>query len=171
MEAPASERTRRRQRAAARRVPAEERVRVRRERSGVPVGLSARALTAWRQIVEDLEGLGVLAHSDRGAVEALAVLVGRAREARAHVNKDGAVDVVSGRVSPWWQVEQRSWERAIRYYSELGLSPSARARLGLVVGRVQRPARERGVGADAEAPARGSVAARIGESPRLRAVP
>jgi P27 family predicted phage terminase small subunit len=98
-----------------------------------PTGLTQMQKTAWRTIVADLETGGILDHADAGLIEAAAVFWGRAREARATVNKEGLIarSVRGYTAHPLLAVERESWAQFRMIAEQLGLGPVARARLGL----------------------------------------
>lgn len=130
----------------------------------MPAGLSARAKTAWRIVVDDLAGSALLDSADAPLYEAFAVNLARAREARVAVNRHGIlVSKANGELTrnPAIQVEREAL-REVRMLSELlAIGMSARARLGMAVARGQR----------ADDPARPPAAddpAGIGKSPRMK---
>jgi P27 family predicted phage terminase small subunit len=90
--------------------------------------------TAWEEITETLRDLGTLDVADAMMVEAAAAMVGRSREARHELNLLGP-DLVeesqrgASRVNAWWLVEREATRQAEKLLTELGLSPTARARL------------------------------------------
>jgi len=115
----------------------------------VPSGLDPEMRKAWRAIVRDLTEVGVLAQSDALIVEAAAVAIGRARQARtqlgrgapladqaaSHGTGEREVDGLLERGSQGWGVsalvrlERESWAEFRQLSSLLGLDPSTRARL------------------------------------------
>jgi P27 family predicted phage terminase small subunit len=99
----------------------------------MPQGLTKRMQTAWRAIVRDLTAARMLDRADWPVVEALAVAIGRAREARAIINEQGLLHENSqGKVAhPALGVEERAW-REVRQLagSILPMSPPSRASLG-----------------------------------------
>lgn len=116
-----------------------------RERPAEPPNLSPLQLEAWTTIVDDLEGGGVLDKADAGLIEAAAVFWGRARQARASLARQ-AIEHETGireldpllaysargyTKNPLLQVERDSWHEFRLVAENLGLSPGARARLGL----------------------------------------
>lgn len=125
-----------------------------RSRPPMPHGLTPRMQTAWRTVVEDLEHASILDRADWAVIEAFSVAVGRAREARAIVNREGILASNSqGRVAhPALGIEERAWKEVRQLAEQLPLSPWGRARLGLK----GNPEGDNGLEAD------------IGQSPRLR---
>jgi P27 family predicted phage terminase small subunit len=115
----------------------------------MPQGLTKRMQTAWKRIVQDLTAAGMLDRADWPVVEALAVAVGRAREARAILNKDGLLHKNSQGIvaHPALGVEERAW-REVRQLagSILPLSPPSRASLGLTFGEDSGDDMERDLG-------------------------
>lgn len=130
-----------------------------REAPPMPHGLNGRAQTAWRQIIKDLSAAKLLDRSDAIVIESLCVAVGRAREARAIVNRDGLWHVNSqGRVAhPMIAIELSQWREARQLADRLPLSPWGRARLGLALGTQPAAA---GAGAEAD------LERELGPSPR-----
>lgn len=106
-----------------------------REVPPMPVGLTPRMQTVWKQVVRDLAGAGVLDRADWAIVEAFATAVGRAREARALLAKSptGLLTTNSQGVvaHPALAIEERSWKEVRQLAEQLPLSPWGRARLNL----------------------------------------
>lgn len=127
-------------------------------RPPMPRGLSEREKTAWRTITADLERHGILFRLDAPLIEAAAVQWARAREARALVRRHGLL-VVGARgglvANPAVRMERDAWRLLVRLAGELGLSSTARARLGIAAGELPPVP-------DGPEP--------IGPSPRLRAI-
>lgn len=98
-----------------------------------PRGLTPTQVVAWRTIVADLEASGILDHADAGLIEAAAVFWGRARQARATVNREGLIakSVRGYTAHPLLAVERESWGQFRMLAEQLGLGPVARARLSL----------------------------------------
>lgn len=107
-----------------------------RERPTMPPGLNDRQKTAWRSIVRDLERAGILDRADAGVIEAAAIAWGRAREARAIVNREGLLATNSqGRVGhPALAIEQAAWKEFRQLADQLPLSPWGRQRLSITIG-------------------------------------
>jgi P27 family predicted phage terminase small subunit len=97
----------------------------------MPRDLTPRMQTAWRAIVRDLDAASLLDRADWAVVEALAVAVGRAREARVIVNRDGVLATNSQRqvAHPALGIEERAWREVRQLAEQLPLSPWGRARL------------------------------------------
>jgi len=124
----------------------------------MPPSLTPAMKTAWRTLVAALREAGTLSAIDAGTLEACAVFWGRAREARAIIAREGFVHRGDrGLVQhPAVKVERESWNSFRLLAEQFGLSPAARARLGLVELRRDSAARE--------------LEEEIGRSPRLRVV-
>jgi P27 family predicted phage terminase small subunit len=99
----------------------------------MPSGLSPAMRAAWRRVVGALEAQGTLDSADAAMVEAAAALWARAREARALVAKEGLICRGDrGWVQhPAVRIERESLTALRLVCEQLGLSPVARARLGL----------------------------------------
>lgn len=79
-----------------------------------------------------LTALDVLDSADAQALETCAAMMGRMREARYELNRSEKVQVTQRGAevpSPWWKIEKEAAQQAARFLAELGLTPSARARL------------------------------------------
>ena len=97
-----------------------------------PKHLSKIAAQKWRSIMPILSQLGTLAESDLTLVEMFCVAYGRWREAEKEVEaRGGMVLTVKGGSyeSPWISLSKRFIEIAIKLTQELGLSPTARAKI------------------------------------------
>lgn len=89
---------------------------------------------AWEQLVTLLDALDILDTADSVMVETCAAMVGRMREARHELSVRGAdmVEVTQRGAaipSPYWKIEREAAQQVTRLLAELGLGPSARARL------------------------------------------
>ena len=97
----------------------------------MPKGLSPSAKLAWKAIVSDLAASGLLNPVDSAIIELAAVALGRARDARALVEREGMI-VEGGRgrlvKHPGLLIEQQAGVEARRCLESLGIGPSARAR-------------------------------------------
>lgn len=97
----------------------------------MPAGLDADAKKAWAQLRGDCEA--VLDAADAAMLETAAHALGRLRQARRIVNRDGIL--VDGRFgllveNPVLKVERDAIGMLHRAMVELGIGPSARASLG-----------------------------------------
>lgn len=136
-------------------------------RPPMPPGLNDRAKRAWKTICDDLAASGLLDRSDAGVIEAAAVLWSRAREARAAINREGVVITGANGTSiahPAWKIEREAWAAFRQLADELGLTILSRSRLGIAL------ARSNDRGGSGGKPAAGSIASKIGDSPRLKAL-
>lgn len=136
-------------------------------RPRMPAGLSTRARTAWRILLDDLEGSSLLDSADAPLYEAFAVNLARAREARVAVEKYGTlVEGAGGRLvgNPAIKIEREAMREVRMLSAELAIGMSARARLGMAVARGARSG-------SSPAPSEGAEQhGGLGPSPRLRAV-
>src|SRR5882762_7935641 len=104
----------------------------------VPEHLSESAQTAWNEISSSMRESNVLDVADASVLEGACVMWGRAREARLLIEQEGltAIGARGGTVAhPALKIERDSWALFLRYAEQLGLSPSARARLTAAVRR------------------------------------
>jgi P27 family predicted phage terminase small subunit len=98
-----------------------------------PAGLFREALAVRRELVCELERVGTLHSADRHLIELAAVAVGRMRQARALIAKEGltARGDRGSVVHPAVRVELSAMRELRALLSELGLSPTSRSRLGV----------------------------------------
>ncbi|MEZ5913471.1 MAG: phage terminase small subunit P27 family [Paracoccaceae bacterium] len=99
-----------------------------------PDHLSAAARREWRRLSTPLHAAGVLTVADRAALAAYCQAWARWVEAEEQLRKTPPLlKTPSGYVqqSPWLAVANKQLELMARFMAELGLSPAARARLGL----------------------------------------
>ena len=102
-----------------------------------PAHLTDVARKEWRRLAKPLYDMGVLSVTDRAALAAYCQAWARWVEAEEHLAKGPPlVKTPSGYVqqSPWLTVANKQLDIMGRYMAELGLSPSARARLRLPAG-------------------------------------
>jgi len=104
----------------------------------MPAGLPGEAQTAWRAICKQLESSDMLRTADAAAIEAFAVALGRARIARAELDRYRKKHhSIYTRGSTGQLVEhpalgtERQALKEVRYWTDyFGFNPSARQRLG-----------------------------------------
>ena len=97
-----------------------------------PAHLTDVARKEWRRIATPLYRMGVLSVTDRAALAAYCQTWARWVEAEEHLAKGPPlIKAPSGYVqqSPWLTVANKQLDIMGRFMAELGLSPSARARL------------------------------------------
>ena len=97
---------------------------------------------AWDELVEMLTALDVLDSADAQTLETCAAMVGRMREARYELNRGEKVTMTQRGAevpSPWWKIEKEAAQQVSRFLAELGLTPSARARLANLGVKSRRP--------------------------------
>ena len=91
----------------------------------------ARARAEWRRVAPVLRLCGLISEAERSALVSLCFEWSAYLAARAKLRKDGAVKVRDGvaRVSPYIDVADRALGHCHRLWSELGLTPSGRAKV------------------------------------------
>lgn len=97
-----------------------------------PEHLNSWQQKAWKEIVTVLKDLDVLDKADMFMVEQAAVMLGRMREARKELLTADMIEYTQRGAavpSPWWRIEREASMQATKLLTELGLSPTARARL------------------------------------------
>lgn len=102
-----------------------------------PAHLTDVARKEWRRIATPLYRMGVLSVTDRAALAAYCQAWARWVEAEEHLAKGPPlIKTPSGYVqqSPWLTVANKQLDIMSRFMAELGLSPSARARLRVPAG-------------------------------------
>ena len=119
----------------AKRNPAEPRPPTGRPRR--PRWLDSYAKAAWRQIVPQLERMGVLTRIDANALSRYCVLWGRWRKAEeflqergeCYLAKDAAGQVIGLKPYPQARMASQLAEQLLRLEQQFGMTPSARARI------------------------------------------
>jgi len=99
-----------------------------------PDHLSHAARKEWRRIARPLHEMGVLSVVDRAALAAYCQAWARWVEAEEQLARTPALlKTPSGYVqqSPWLSIANKQLELMGRYMAELGLTPSARNRVGI----------------------------------------
>lgn len=102
-----------------------------------PAHLTPVARKEWRRLAGPLHDMGVLSVTDRAALAAYCQAWARWVEAEEHLAKGPPlIKAPSGYVqqSPWLAIANKQLEIMGRFMAELGLSPSARARLRVPAG-------------------------------------
>ena len=97
-----------------------------------PAHLDQAALAEWRRAVAELAGLGTLHTADRNVIAAHAQAVARWAEAESRLRELGlVVKSPNGfpQMNPFLPIANRAMEQLLKTASELGLTPTARARL------------------------------------------
>jgi P27 family predicted phage terminase small subunit len=106
-----------------------------------PEHLNAPAAKEWRRIARALHGMGVIGTFDRAALAAYCQAYGRWVEAEERLRETPMLfKTPSGYVqqSPWLGIINKQLELMGRYMVELGLTPAARSKIG-VVAEAQAP--------------------------------
>ena len=98
-----------------------------------PSNLSAHQARAWRELVTVLRKMSILDRADAAMVEAAAIFLGRAREARDALAQPG-VELLTRSArgfttNPLLVIERESLSQFRQLAEHLGLSPMARTRL------------------------------------------
>lgn len=109
-----------------------------------PENFNAWQQRAWDELTKLLNELDVLDAADSPTVEAAAAMLGRMREARHMLNREPDMGVVESqrgglRSSPYWVMEREAGLQVAKLLSELGLSPSARAKLANAGAKSKKP--------------------------------
>lgn len=97
-----------------------------------PAHLNAVARKEWRRLAKPLHDMGVLSTTDRAALAAYCQCYARWVEAEHKLKETPAlIKTKTGYIqqSPWLSIANKQLELMGRYMAELGLTPSARARL------------------------------------------
>jgi P27 family predicted phage terminase small subunit len=104
-----------------------------------PKILDAVAKRHWRYIVEELEEMGILAHSDLGIIAAAANAYSRWHRAEEQLRAiakepDQYTEVMKTKAGNWIQnpivgIANSARDALVRYEAELGLSPTSRTRI------------------------------------------
>lgn len=108
----------------------------------IPEGLNPFQVLAWQEIVKMLTDLDVLDSADAAVVETAAAMLGRMREAREELNRSNMVEVTQRGAevpSAFWRIEREAGLQVAKLLAELGLTPSARARLANSGTKSQKP--------------------------------
>jgi P27 family predicted phage terminase small subunit len=109
-----------------------------------PEHLPLEAVDVWNEVVPTLAEVGLARSVDALALEALCTHLAIARAVMAKLVADGGgaldVDAFISRtakgvpvVSPWHRILRDSWREAMRVGEHYGLTPVARARLGIAL--------------------------------------
>ena len=114
----------------------------------MPRGLSKRAKTAWGALAPALEGLKVITHEDRMALELLCEAYAEWRSATSIIQRrghtftsrkvlgekaDGTLIISEYvQVRPEVAIQQNAWKRVLSGLQEFGLTPAARVRVKVV---------------------------------------
>ena len=121
-----------------------------RSRPRCPIWLAKEAKRAWRELVPQLEHMGLLAKCDRNAIVRYCQTLAMWREAQewlmehgtVHPEKDAAGRVVGLREYPHVARVIRLSEVLARLEKQFGLTPAARA--NLAVAKPEKPEENRG---------------------------
>jgi len=101
-----------------------------------PAHLSPTAKTEWKRLAGMLNRTGLLTQIDRAALAAYCQAYGRWVEAERKLQETPTLlKTPSGYVqpSPWLAIANKQLELMAKFMAELGLTPTSRARLAVVV--------------------------------------
>ncbi len=99
-----------------------------------PVGMPAEIALVWDELAPLLARSGMLAESDLYLLDGLCTFLARARAAREAMENQPltVIGAKGGEIAnPLLRIERDAWAQAHRLAVEFGMSPSARARLGI----------------------------------------
>lgn len=101
-----------------------------------PAHLSERAKTEWRYLVPLLDAKGVLDKTDRFVLEAYCEEVATARAAQEVLNREGVTLAYQNSGGNWAKnpyvlIAKDAREKAMRYASMLGITPTDRGKLSV----------------------------------------
>jgi P27 family predicted phage terminase small subunit len=98
-----------------------------------PAHLDAEAKKEWRRVAKLLDGMGLLAKTDRAALAGYCVAYSRWVKAELILRDTGEIlkakDSGQPFQNPWLAVANRAQEQMSKYLAEFGLTPSSRVRL------------------------------------------
>lgn len=107
--------------------------RARRSRPSMPAYLNEAERAAWREIVPELDRLGLLTKLDRMSLVALCESWAQMREAAASIKAEGVI--IQGakgmRKHPAWQIYREALQHYRNLAQSFGLTPADRARLSV----------------------------------------
>lgn len=98
-----------------------------------PEHLRGEARREWRRLVGPLVRCGILTIADRDAFASYCVLHDRHVRAEFMIARDGELTRTPNghaQPSPWITISRDALTLKVRYMAELGLTPSARSRMG-----------------------------------------
>lgn len=107
----------------------------------MPAQLSPRAKTAWRQLVSDMEGAGILDKADWPLIEVTANLIANYRHAVEMGNREGIVcegQKGNPTTSPWFRISMETGKEIRQLLEHLGIGPVGRSRLGMAGGKAKK---------------------------------
>jgi P27 family predicted phage terminase small subunit len=107
----------------------------RRELPALPDHLSVSQRELWELVVSDMSSSGVLQSTDRFAIEGFVIALDQAREANEIIRVEGLITTGARGVlmkHPAVSIRKEAWNQVLAYALQLGLTPQARARLGLL---------------------------------------
>ena len=107
-----------------------------------PAHLSASAKAEWKRLARTLNEIGLLTQIDRSVLAAYCQAYGRWVEAERRLAETPPIlKTPAGyvQISPWITISNKQVELMTRLMGELGLSPTARARLSVQVPTGAKP--------------------------------
>ena len=108
-----------------------------------PAVLNEHERAVWAQLVPEVAALGWIDRVDRGMLVMLVQTVAMAEMARSAIESDGFMltvydregEPIDRKVHPAARTQMQATAQALRIAEQFGLTPSARARLGLTVAK------------------------------------
>jgi P27 family predicted phage terminase small subunit len=99
-----------------------------------PANLPADGKSMWKYLVAKLAPTGVLDNTDRYAIELLCSAYAEWRQAAAKYREQPLGTGSTGQPvrSPWWDIQNAAAERLRKMLIEMGLTPAARVKLGIL---------------------------------------
>jgi P27 family predicted phage terminase small subunit len=97
-----------------------------------PKFLNAKARRIWRDIVDDLELMGVLTTVDESTLAAYCSAYGEAQTLDAYLSRHGLTNVApSGyeQQRPEVSIRNKAWDRVAKFGAELGIGAASRSRI------------------------------------------
>lgn len=101
----------------------------------MPVFLGPAARREWRRVVPELERLGIIGELDRAALACYCSSVGQVAEAEAILRREGTTYTTPRGVTrphPAVRIRRQAEQQVKVWSAELGLTPAARRRLGVI---------------------------------------
>ncbi len=107
-----------------------------------PAHLSPTAKAEWKRLAQTLNRIGLLTQVDRSTLAAYCQSYGRWVEAEKKLAETPMLlKTPAGYVqpSPWLGIANKQLELMAKFMAEIGLTPSARSRLAIVITDVRKP--------------------------------
>lgn len=94
-----------------------------------PKWLTANAKSEWRRVAKHLVERRVLSEPDLGTLTSYCVAVGVVRDSMEAIACEG--DIIDGKRNPRYTSLEKAMTAQRQYAAELGLSPTARSKVGV----------------------------------------